>query len=155
MVWDLVIVGGGAVGLATAIAARKNGLSAVVLEQSTGVPIKACGEGLMPGALASLRQLDVSLVGSVELRGIRFLDGDVVADGEFPAQRARAFCRRGLMRALTERAAAVGVELLEGHTLRQFRYEDRVAHAEVARRGGGIAVVRGRLLVGADGLRSV
>jgi len=109
----------------------------------------------MPGALGVLRQLEVSLAGSVELRGIRFVDGDLVADGEFPAQRARAFCRRRLMRALAERASSAGVELLAGHTLRQFRYDERVASAAVTRSGGGTALVRGRLLVGADGLRSL
>lgn len=154
MLRDLVIIGGGPVGLAAAIAARQRGLSAVVIEHSSGLPDKACGEGLMPGALSALRQLDVDLAGSVELRGIRFIDGDVVADGEFPAQRGRAFCRGGLMRALAERASSAGVELLAGHTLRKFHYADRVASAEVAQRGGGLVVVRGRLLVGADGLRS-
>lgn len=155
MIWDLVIVGGGPVGLATAIAARQRGLSAVIIERSAVLPDKACGEGLMPGALGVLRQLEVSLTGSLELRGIRFVDGEVVANGEFPGQRGRAFCRRSLMLALVERASIVGVQLLAGHTLRRFRYDDRVASATVVRRGGGTALLRGRLLVGADGLRSV
>ena len=155
MLWDLLIVGGGPVGLATAITARQRGLSAVIVERSGTLPDKACGEGLMPGALGVLRELEVDIAGSIELRGIRFVDGDLVAEGEFPAQRARAFCRRSLMRALVERAGAVGVEMLTGHTLRQFRYEDRVASAAVARHGGGITSLQGRLLVGADGLRSV
>lgn len=155
MVWDLVIVGGGPVGLATAIAARRRGLSAVIVERSGALPEKACGEGLMPGALGALHQLEVSLSGSVELRGIRFVDGDVVADGEFPAQRARAFSRLSLMRALTERARAVGVDMLAGHTLRRFCYQDRLAKVAVARHGGGVTLLLGRLLVGADGLRSL
>jgi flavin-dependent dehydrogenase len=154
MVRDLVIVGGGPVGLAVGIAARQRGLSAVIIERSVGLPDKACGEGLMPGAVGVLRQLEVSLAGSIELRGIRFVDGDVVADGEFPAERARALCRRSLMRALLERAHAAGVELLAGHTVRRFSQRDRVVRAAVARHGGGTALLCGRLLVGADGLRS-
>lgn len=154
MLWDLLIVGGGPVGLATAIAARQRGLSAVLVERSAGVPDKACGEGLMPGAVAALRQLDVSLDGSVELRGIRFVDGALVADGEFPGPRGRALCRRRLMSALMERATASGVTLLAGHALREFEYDGRVVRTSVASAGGGPLLLSSRLLVGADGLRS-
>jgi len=152
--WDLLISGGGPVGLATAIAARRRGLSAVVVERNAGLPDKACGEGLMPGAVAALHELGVSLEGSLELRGVRFVDGPLVAEGEFPGARGRAFCRRRLMRALRERCVASGVELLAGHTLRDFEYDGRRVLASVTRAGGGALTLQGHLLVGADGLRS-
>jgi flavin-dependent dehydrogenase len=151
---DLLIVGGGPVGLVAALAARQHGLSALVVEQSPGLPDKACGEGLMPGAVAVLGALGVELPGAVELSGIRFMDGADVATARFPDRTGRALCRLSLMRALTERAQAVGVVLLSGHTLRDFRYRDRVISADVSAAGGGVSTLRAELLVAADGLRS-
>lgn len=152
--WDLVIGGGGPVGLVTAIAARRRGLSAIVVEQCSGLPEKACGEGLMPGAVGVLTSLDVDLGGAVELSGIRFVDGSHIASARFPDRSGLGLCRSRLMRALVERAEADGVVILTGHTLRDFAYRDRVLSAEVSAREGGVSTLRGRLLVGADGLRS-
>ena len=45
---DLVVAGGGPVGLATALYAAHAGLDVVVREPRTGPIDKACGEGLMP-----------------------------------------------------------------------------------------------------------
>ena len=56
---DLLVAGGGPVGLAAAIGARLRGLDVVVLEPRRGVLDKACGEGLMPGALTELARLGV------------------------------------------------------------------------------------------------
>jgi flavin-dependent dehydrogenase len=141
------------VGLVTAIAARRKGLSAVVVEQNPELPEKACGEGLMPGAVAVLDALGVALRDAVEFRGIRFVEGADVAAAAFPDRRGRAIGRLGLMQALSARARAAGVEVLPGHTLRDFRYRDRVLSADVSS-GGQLRTLRGQLLVAADGLRS-
>jgi flavin-dependent dehydrogenase len=151
--FDLVIAGGGPVGLVAAIAARQRGLSAVVIEQSRELPQKACGEGLMPGAVAVLNALGVGLHDAVAFRGIRFVDGARVAAAEFPEHSGRAIGRLGLMQALQARAGALGVVLLSGHTLRDFCYRGRVLSAEVSG-AGRVRTLRGQLLVGADGLRS-
>ncbi|NEC40038.1 FAD-dependent oxidoreductase, partial [Streptomyces rubrogriseus] len=45
---DLVIVGGGPAGLATALHAARAGLDTVVVEPRPAPVDKACGEGLMP-----------------------------------------------------------------------------------------------------------
>ncbi|HTV17920.1 MAG TPA: NAD(P)/FAD-dependent oxidoreductase [Polyangiaceae bacterium] len=151
--FDLVIAGGGPVGLVTAIAARQRGLSAVVIERNAELPEKACGEGLMPGAVTVLDALGVSLRDGVAFRGIRFVDGARVAAAEFPQQSGRAVARRQLMLALAARARAVGVEVWAGHTLRDFHYRERVLSAEVSG-AGRVRTLRGQLLVAADGLRS-
>jgi flavin-dependent dehydrogenase len=152
--WDLVIVGGGPVGLVTGIAARRRGLRAVVVERSPTLPEKACGEGLMPGAVAALAELGVDLAGATELCGIRFLDAQVEASARFPGQSGRALSRARLMQALAERARALGVELCLGHTLRDFQYRERVVHTRVQASGGATSELTAELLVAADGLRS-
>ena len=82
---DLVVVGGGPVGLATALYAARQGLTVVVLEPRAGAVDKACGEGLMPGGVAALADLGVDPAGHA-LRGIRYLAGG--------AQRSRGLRRR-------------------------------------------------------------
>ena len=54
---DLLVVGGGPVGLATAIDAAQRGLEVVVAERRAGDGEKACGEGLIPSSLRALARL--------------------------------------------------------------------------------------------------
>ena len=69
---DLLVAGGGPVGLAVAIGARAAGLSVAVVEPRA-VPVdKACGEGLMPAAVAALGRLGVPVTGRPFV-GIRYL----------------------------------------------------------------------------------
>ena len=57
---DLLVAGGGPVGLATALYAARAGLDVAVVEPRDGAIDKACGEGLMPGAVAALADLGVA-----------------------------------------------------------------------------------------------
>ena len=61
---DVLVVGGGPVGLAAAVEARLAGWDVVVVEPREGTVDKACGEGLMPGALGLLRRWDVDPAGT-------------------------------------------------------------------------------------------
>jgi flavin-dependent dehydrogenase len=110
---DLIVVGGGPAGLATAIGARLAGLSVTVLERSRPVIDKACGEGLMPDAVARLRALGIELgaAESFPFRGIRYIDGAVMAEGVFPGAGGLGVRRLALHRALVRRAEEVGVRL--------------------------------------------
>jgi flavin-dependent dehydrogenase len=51
---DVLVAGGGPAGLAVAIAARMNGLSAIVIERQPSPPDMACGECLMPPAVSAV-----------------------------------------------------------------------------------------------------
>ncbi len=144
---DLLIVGGGPAGLATAIAARLGGLTATVLDRSRPPIDKPCGEGLMPAGVARLEALGVRLPEGAgrPFRGIRYRDGEHVAEAEFPGAPGLGLRRTTLHGALARRAAEVGVDLRWDTGVRGLA-EGGVATAE--------GVLKGRWLVGADGLNS-
>jgi flavin-dependent dehydrogenase len=58
---DVLIVGGGPAGLVAAIAARRKGFRVMVADPSRPPLDKACGEGLMPVALAVADRLGIEL----------------------------------------------------------------------------------------------
>ena len=140
---DLLVVGAGPVGLATAVGAALAGLDVVVVEPRGGPIDKACGEGLMPDALARLARLGVDPPG-VEFRGIRYVRDHHVAEAHFSAGPGRGVRRTTLQQALARRAQEVGVRLLDGR-VESIEQDDEAIHA---------AGVTARYLVGADGLHS-
>lgn len=152
--FDLVIAGGGPVGLVTAIAARRLGLSALVVERNGGLPEKACGEGLMPGAVRTLSELGIELRDGSAFQGIRFVDGDDVASASFRGTVGRALSRRALMERLDAEARARGAVIWSGRALREFSYSGGVLTAEISPASDPTRQVSARLLVAADGLRS-
>ncbi|WP_139123227.1 FAD-dependent oxidoreductase, partial [Cellulosimicrobium cellulans] len=60
---DVLVVGGGPVGLAAAVRAREAGHDVLVVDKRAavldGALDKACGEGLLPGALGAVHALGV------------------------------------------------------------------------------------------------
>lgn len=176
---DLLIVGGGPAGLAVAIGARQAGLAATVLDRARPPIDKPCGEGLMPDGLALLEALGVALPAaeSAPFVGIRYVDGEVVADGDFPAPSgagARAGARPArtaglgvrrtvLHQALVRRAEAAGVELRWGERVTGLAPPATNGDPESGSKlrpealpgvTTGAGTLRGRFLIGADGLRS-
>ena len=140
---DVVVAGGGPVGLATALYAAAAGLDVVVREPRP-VPIdKACGEGLMPGAVADLDALGVSPAGHL-LAGIRYVDGDCVVEAPFRTGPGRGVRRTTLQDALHRRVRDVGIHV------------EPTAVRTVQNRGDHVLVdgEPARYLLAADGLHS-
>ncbi|MFG2867237.1 NAD(P)/FAD-dependent oxidoreductase [Streptomyces sp. NPDC048338] len=142
---DLLVVGGGPAGLATAIHAVRCGLDVVVAEPRPAPVDKACGEGLMPAAVRALRELDVQVAGQA-LRGIRYVDatGSRRAEAVFRTGHGLGARRTLLHEALTARAAELGVPVVP-HRVRQVSQHDTHVSAD------GMTA---RYLVAADGLHS-
>lgn len=140
---DLLVVGGGPVGLVTALAAAERGLEVVVAEARDTDGDKACGEGLMPSAVTALADLGVDPAG-VPVRGIRYLRGRHVASATFGGQPGRGVRRTVLVSALRDRLADAGVRSI--HT----RVTDLHQDASRVRTAG----VQARYVAVADGLHS-
>jgi flavin-dependent dehydrogenase len=140
---DVLVVGGGPVGLACAIEARLAGLSVVVLEPRPGPIDKACGEGLMPGAVAALERLGVHPAGH-PLRGIAYVDGARRAEHRFRHRSGLGVRRTQLHAALARRATELGVAVVP----------ERVRAIVQDAEGVTVGSLRGRWLLGCDGLHS-
>jgi flavin-dependent dehydrogenase len=138
MTSDVFVIGGGPVGLAAAIAARRKGFT-VTLADALEPPIdKACGEGVMPDGVAAAARLGVQLadVESFPFRGIRFHGHGVSVTADFPNGPGRGVRRTALHRALVEQAETCGVE---------FRWGCSIA---------GLESIDADWIVGADGTGS-
>jgi flavin-dependent dehydrogenase len=145
--FDVFVAGGGPAGLATAIAARRHGLSVLVVDGAIPPIDKACGEGLMPDGIEALHNLGITIPdGEAQpFRGIRFLSGNKRAEAVFPRGTAYGIRRTALHRIMVEHAQASGVSM---------RWQVAVTglHPEGALVAGEL--VRARWVVGADGAQS-
>lgn len=140
---DVLVVGGGPVGLAAAIGARLAGLDVVVVDPRRGPVDKACGEGLMPGALAALHRLGVDPDGH-PLAGISYRDPRRHVDHRFTAGPGRGVRRTALHAALLDRAEQLGVQHLAA----------RVEQVTQTSQSVTAAGVTARWLLACDGLHS-
>ncbi|MGB2558123.1 NAD(P)/FAD-dependent oxidoreductase [Cellulosimicrobium cellulans] len=151
---DVLVVGGGPVGLAAALHARRAGHDVLVVDRRAGVIDKACGEGLLPGALAAVLALGVDPPGH-PLAGISYRDATRHADHPFAAGPGPGGCSRRTEHGVT----------IEHATLRALRQDARgvdvvlgAARAPAGEApgpdGGADEVVRAARVLGCDGLHS-
>src|SRR5262249_39568383 len=92
--YDVVVIGAGPAGCASAIAARRRGLSVCVVDKATFPRDKTCGDGLTTNALRLLEQLGLSRAALEGEAGYeRVADVVLVAPGgraiELPLPRGR------------------------------------------------------------------
>ena len=141
--FDVAIVGGGPIGLVASIEARLAGLTVVVIEQRDGTIDKACGEGLMPGALPMLDRLGVDPDG-MPIMGITYTQGNRSVSHRFAGGPGRGVRRTTLHAALSKRADELGVVrvIAKVDSLDQTADEVRVAG------------MTARYLLACDGLHS-
>ena len=144
---DVFVIGGGPAGLATAIAARRHGLSVVLADGAVPPIDKPCGEGLMPDGVEALHHLGITIPEgeAYPFRGIRFVSDGRKAEAEFPRGTAYGIRRTNLHRALLDHAAACGVHMLWQTAVTGLHPEGALVAGEL---------VRAHWVVGADGTSS-
>jgi flavin-dependent dehydrogenase len=140
---DLLVAGGGPAGLATALYGARAGLDVAVVEHRNSPLDKACGEGMMPHAVAHLDRLGVDVDGCA-LHGITYIDNTHRAEALFGNGVGRGVRRTALHEALWRAAEKAGVKLVHG----DFGAIAQDAESVTA------AGFRARYVAAADGLHS-
>ena len=163
---EVIVVGGGPAGAATALRLARAGRDVTLLERNRYPRHKACAEYMSPGVVLQLHRLGVGA--AVEGAAGARLDGFIVhASGQTftgrfagaPAGGARRY-GLGISRAvmdgiLADAAGSAGVDVREGVRVTDLVWENgRVAGVRTLG-SGGAAELRAPLVIGADGVRSV
>ncbi|MEI5583472.1 MULTISPECIES: FAD-dependent oxidoreductase [unclassified Agromyces] len=159
---DVVIVGGGAVGLLLACLLGRRGRDVVVLERRAAPPPPGSTSRAIGVHPPGLKVLDHAGIGdAVRERAVVIREGRVTCEGRTLG--SLRFPRSALVRSLPQReveallearlAELPGVRLWRG--VEAIGLRDRGTHVVVAGREGGVEVaVPARYVVGADGVRS-
>jgi geranylgeranyl reductase family protein len=166
---DVVVVGAGPAGAATAILLAEHGLDVVVLDRAALPRPKICGEYLSPEAARLLDRLGVlkalDAAGAVPRAGMRITapDGTRVTGHYRPLGRWRPYrqhamgvTRDTLDGVLAERLRGVPVDLREETRVTDVLVEGgQVVGVRAEDRAQAPLEVRARVVVGADGRASV
>ena len=114
---DLVIIGAGPAGAATAIRAARQGVTTVVFDRAPYGRDKVCGDGLTPRAVGALEELGIDLGACHLIEGLRMIAGNTERmlrwprTSRFPAHGA-VLPRRKLDAALVDAATDAGARVV-------------------------------------------
>jgi len=119
---EVIVVGAGPAGIVAAIAARRRGLGATVLDARIPPIDKPCGEGILPQGMAALKELGISLPAESAhpFRGIRFVDREYSACADFAGAPGFSVRRLKLHQHLADQAIEAGVEFHWGARVVNF-----------------------------------
>ncbi len=164
---DLLVLGAGPAGAATAIRAARAGLSVTLVDRARFPRDKPCSEYMSPetvrhlaafGVLPALEASGGIAIAGTTVTGPRgsVLTGLFARAGSPFRPTGLSLPRRLLDAALVEAARGAGATVLEEHTVTDLLHErGAVAGAAVRAADGSVRLLRARLTVGADGLRSI
>ncbi len=165
---DVLIAGAGPAGSATATHLARLGYRVLAVDRAAFPREKPCSEYMSPETVRFLDRLGA--VADLERAGAQAIEGTrVIAPrgsslvGRFSRTEVKPFrsaglavARRILDQRLVDGARAAGAEVRERTTVEELLYDEgRVAGAVVRGASGQRESIRARLVVGADGLRSL
>jgi len=159
---EVVVVGGGPAGAAAACFLAQRGRDVLLLDAARFPRDKVCGEGVSPEAWPLLDAMGaaprVLSLAPHPLRGMRLVSPDGTAFcGEYRGRPrpGLAVRRLALDAALLDSARDAGAEVREGVRVTGLLREAGSVVGVEAQALGEAAIVRARVVVGADGRRSV
>lgn len=155
---DVVVLGAGPAGSATAIFLARRGYQVTLLDRAAFPRVKPCGEYLTPGAVRLLRD-ELGLLPQMLQQGAAPLTRETIVphDGRAFGGRTEAVaCPRVVTDTILRNAAqAAGVTVVEEVSARRVLFEgDRVIGVAGTQTGGDVEY-RTRLTVAADGTHSL
>lgn len=165
--FDLLVLGAGPAGSATAIRAARAGLSVALVDRARFPRDKPCSEYMSPeavrhldafGVLPALEQAGGVAIAGTTVIGPRgsALTGLFARAGSPFRSTGLSLPRRALDAALVNAARQAGAVVLEEHTVTDLLHERGAVSGAAVRAGdGSVRLLRARLTVGADGLRSI
>lgn len=164
---DVLILGAGPAGAATAIRAARAGLAVTLVDRARFPRDKPCSEYMSPETLRHLAGLGVlaglEREGGVPITGTTVtgprgssLTGLFAGAGKPFRPTGLSLRRQVLDAALVDGARQAGATVLEEHAVTDLLYDrGAVGGAAVRTAAGTVRLLRARLTVGADGLRSI
>jgi menaquinone-9 beta-reductase len=158
---DVVVVGGGPAGAASALFLRRRGWDVLLLDEARFPRDKVCGESVSPEAWRLLGELDLAAaVAALEphpIRGMELTSRDGTRfQGDYGSDRPPGFAvrRERLDHALLCGARAGGVEVREAARVSDVVLAGAAVTGVVCDDVGGRRAIPARLVVAADGRRS-
>jgi geranylgeranyl reductase family protein len=159
---DVVVVGGGPAGSAVSVMLKQRGHDVLMLDEARFPRDKICGESVSPEAWRLLAELGaggaVRALSPHPLRGMAVTAPDGTCfRGDYRGALHPGFAirREQLDRVLLDRARESGVEVQEGLRVTGLLQAAGIVEGVTAVNGSGPEATCARLVIGADGRRSV
>lgn len=161
---DIIVVGAGPAGAATAAHAARAGLRVILIDRQTFPRDKVCGDFVGPVAILELEKIGVASRsgfrnGNIIENAALYLDGQHLITSAIPRipgvpSYGRVIPRMTLDNWIVEAADAAGARVLQGYRVNQFDVDPDGVNIQVGG-PGGTRVLRARVVVGADGSSSL
>jgi 2-polyprenyl-6-methoxyphenol hydroxylase-like FAD-dependent oxidoreductase len=155
---DVIVVGAGPAGAATALDLARRGFGVTIVERARFPRRKVCGEYLNGGAVEALESLGLAAVARAQgnpLRGLRLVTpGTAPLELRFPAP-VLALARADLDALILDAALGAGARLVRARVEELLFDGDRVSGVVARDESGALERLGARFVAGADGSGSL